>query len=53
MTSSHKLNDLKDLLLALYPEATYSYIDNPRAEKAGNTLNVTNDKFKDLGHKGI
>lgn len=34
MTASHKLNDLKDILLKLYPEAKYEYIDNPRIEKA-------------------
>lgn len=53
MTATHKLNDLKDLLVSLYPEATYTYIDNPRQEKAGNSLNVKNDKFKNLGYKGI
>jgi hypothetical protein len=30
MTATHKLNDLKDLLVELYPDATYEYIDNPR-----------------------
>ena len=53
MTATHKLNDLKDLLVSLYPEATYTYIDNPRQEKAGNSLNVKNDKFKKLGYEGI
>ena len=53
MTATHKLNDLKDYLVKMYPEAKYEYIDNPRAEKSGNSLNVKNDKFKDLGYKGI
>lgn len=53
MTATHKLNDLKDFLIKLYPEAKYEYIDNPRAEKAANSLIVKNDKFTDLGHKGI
>jgi hypothetical protein len=53
MTSTHKLNDLKDQLLEMYPEATCNYIDNPRAELAGNSLIAKNDKFKKLGHKGI
>lgn len=53
MTATHKLNDLKDLLLQLYPEATYEYIDNPRTEKPANTLVVKNDKFKQLGYKGV
>lgn len=50
MTACHKLNDLKDLLLELYPEATYEYIDNPRAEKVANSLKVKNDNFKQIGH---
>lgn len=53
MTATHKLNDLKDLLMELYPEASYEYLDNPRAELAANSLKVKNDKFKDLGHKGL
>lgn len=53
MTATHKLNDLKDLLLELYPEATFEYIDNPRTEKSANTLVVKNDKFKQLGYKGV
>ena len=53
MTATHKLNDLKDLLMELYPEASFEYIDNPRAELAANSLKVKNDKFKDLGHKGL
>lgn len=42
MTATHKLNDLKDLLIELYPETTYEYIDNPRTEKAENSLKVKN-----------
>ena len=53
MTACHKLNDLKDLLISLYPDATFEYIDNPRTEKAGNSLKVVNKNFEDLGHKGI
>lgn len=49
MTATHKLNDLKDVLIGLYPEATYEYIDNPRAELAANGLNAQNEKFKQLG----
>ena len=44
---------MKDLLIKLYPEATFQYIDNPRAEKASNGLIVKNDKFTNMGHKGI
>lgn len=39
--------------MEMYPEAKYEYIDNPRDEKAENTLNVKNDKFKKLGYQGI
>ena len=53
MTACHKLNDLKDLLIELYPEATYEYIDNPRNEKAGNSLVARNEKFKKWGHDGL
>lgn len=53
MTNTHKLNDLKDALIELYPDATWQYIDNPRAELAANDLNVKNDKFKKLGLDGI
>ena len=53
MTACHKLNDLKDLLVELYPDAKYEYIDNPRAEKAANSLKVCNMNFSKLGHKGI
>lgn len=53
MTASHELNDLKDLLVKLYPEAKYEYIENPREEKAENSLKVINEKFKEMGHKGI
>jgi len=53
MTATHKLNDLKDLLVSVYPEAEANYIDNPRVEKAGNSLNVRNDKFKNMGFVGI
>lgn len=53
MTATHKLNDLKDFLLQIYPDAKFQYINNPRAEKAGNSLVAKNDKFKDLGHNGI
>lgn len=42
MTATHKLNDLKDLLMELYPDASYEYIDNPRAEQAKNSLKVKN-----------
>lgn len=53
MTSTHRLNDLKDLLISLYPEATYEYIKNPRTEKSANELSVKNENFKKLGHQGI
>lgn len=53
ITASHELNELKDILVEMYPEAKYEYIDNPRDEKAENTLNVKNDKFKKLGYQGI
>lgn len=53
MTATHKLNDLKDLLMELYPEASFEYIDNPRAELASNSLQVKNEKFKKLGHNGL
>lgn len=39
--------------MKMYPEAKYEYIDNPRVEKAENSLIVRNDKFKDMGHEGI
>ena len=53
MTATHELNELKDILVSIYPDAKYEYIENPRAEKAENTLTVKNDKFKKLGYKGI
>ena len=53
MTSTHNINELKDLLIELYPEATCEYIDNPRAELAKNSLKVKNEKFTHLGHKGV
>ena len=53
MTASHELNELKDILVKMYPEAKYEYIENPRDEKAENSLVVRNDKFKDMGHEGI
>lgn len=30
MTATHELNELKDLLVRLYPEAKFEYIKNPR-----------------------
>lgn len=39
--------------MELYPDATFEYIDNPRTELAGNSLKVKNDKFTNLGHKGV
>ena len=30
MTACHELNQLKDILVELYPETKYEYIDNPR-----------------------
>lgn len=42
MTACHKLNELKDLLIELYPGATYEYIDNPRAELQSNSLKAKN-----------
>ena len=53
MTATHELNELKDILVKLYPDAKYEYIDNPRDEKAENTLTVRNDNFKGLGYVGI
>ena len=53
MTATHELNELKDILVKLYPDAKFEYIDNPRQEKAENTLKVKNDNFKDLGYVGI
>lgn len=53
MTACHKLNDLKDLLIELYPDAKYEYIDNPRVEKPDNSLQVCNKNFSAMGHKGI
>ena len=53
MTATHELNELKDILVKLYPDAKYEYIDNPRNEKAENTLKVKNDNFKSLGYVGI
>ena len=53
MTATHELNELKDILVNIYPEAKYEYIENPRDEKAENTLTVRNDKFKKMGYKGI
>lgn len=46
MTSTHELNSLKDLLIKLYPSATFEYIENPRSEQAKNSLVVRNDHFK-------
>lgn len=53
MTATHELNELKDILVKLYPEAKYEYIENPRNEKSENTLKVKNDNFKSLGYVGI
>lgn len=53
MTETIQLNQLRDLLLRLYPEAKYENLDNPRIEKADNTLVAENEKFKKLGHKGL
>lgn len=53
MTATHSLNELKDILVKLYPDAKYEYIDNPRDEKAENTLKVKNDNFKNMGYVGI
>ena len=39
--------------MEMYPEASYEYIDNPRVELASNKLQAKNEKFKNLGHKGI
>lgn len=40
------------MLLRLYPEARYENIENPRMEKAENSLIALNDKFRKLGHEG-
>ncbi len=53
MTETIQLNQLRDLLLKLYPEAKYQNLDNPRIEKADNTLVAENEKFKRLGHQGL
>ena len=53
MTACHRLNDIKDFLVELYPDVKYEYINNPRKELASNDLVVKNDKFKNLGYKGI
>lgn len=42
MTSTHNINDLKDILIKLYPDVKYEYIDNPRTELSSNSLNVRN-----------
>lgn len=34
MTETISLNELKDMLLKLYPDAKYENIQNPRQEKA-------------------
>ncbi len=38
MTETIQLNQLRDLLLKLYPETKFENLDNPRIEKADNTL---------------
>lgn len=34
MTETISLNQLKDMLIKLYPDAKYENIENPRMEKA-------------------
>ena len=41
------------MLVKLYPEAKYENLENPRIEKAENTLVAENEKFKKLGHLGL
>lgn len=53
MTETISLNQLKDMLLKMYPKAKYENITNPRQEKAENSLVAENEKFKKLGHSGL
>lgn len=53
MTETISLNQLKEMLLRLYPDAKYENIENPRVEKAENSLFAENEKFKKLGHEGL
>lgn len=53
MTETISLNELKEMLLRLFPEARHENIENPRMEKAENSLVALNEKFKKLGHEGI
>ena len=49
MTETHNLVYLSELLQRLYPHTTVQHLDNPRKELVENQLNVTNQKFLDMG----
>ena len=42
MTESISLNQLKDILVKIYPSAKFEYLENPRNEQSQNQLSVKN-----------
>lgn len=49
MTQTHRLIDLANMIKEANPETEISYLDNPRNELQENDLDVSNQKFIDLG----
>lgn len=49
MTQSCRLIDLAEMVKGAVPGSKIEFLDNPRKEKSANILNVSNQKFVDLG----
>ena len=48
-TETHCLNNLSQLIKEIYPNTTINYISNPRKELIKNSLDVSHQKFLNLG----